>query len=257
MEAENLIRIGNDSIFYKTIKVNGDENSGILIFLHDALGSTEQWRDFPALLAEKTGLDAIVYDRPGYGRSSPATSERTGKYLRQEAERVLPAFLEKLGIEKPFLFGHSDGGTIALLYAARHPARAIICEAAHVLVEEETIAGIRHAGEQKDVLVEKLAKYHGAKNAARLFDEWQRVWLSDDFRQWNVEAELGKIECPALLFQGLGDEYATTGHLARIAEGIGQKARPVLLENCGHLPHHDAPEEVIEQTAEFLEDVNG
>jgi pimeloyl-ACP methyl ester carboxylesterase len=250
MEKEDLIEIKNSLLYYREIKT--DKNPAVLVFLHDALGSTAQWKDFPRLLSQKTGLNAIVFDRRGYGRSAAVSNARTKNYLHEEAQKILPVFLKKLKIEKPILFGHSDGGTVALLYASKFEPLAIICEAAHVLVEKETIKGINKALEHRDLLIKKLKKYHGEK-AELLFDEWHKTWLAVDFQDWNIEADLKNIKCPALILQGANDEYATREHLARIEKGIGGSALSVLIKNCGHIPHLEAREEVLEKTAEFIQ----
>ena len=252
MEIEDHMKVEDVLLYYKKIQVDDHEDSETLIFLHDALGSTAQWKDFPRLLSLKTGLNAIVFDRQGYGKSGPASNVRTKDYLSQEAEVVLPAFLKKLEIEKPVLFGHSDGGSIALLYASVFKPLAIVCEAAHVLVEEETTRGIRKAFSQRAFLIEKLIKYHGDK-AEILFDSWQNIWLDADFQNWNIEEDLKKIDCPALILQGQNDEYATKEHLDKIKKGIGDNAQSVLIKDCGHIPHLEAQEEVLEKTTKFLQ----
>lgn len=254
MDIEDLIEIENVLLYYKEITVNNRGDSGTLVFLHDALGSAAQWKDFPKLLSQETGLNAIVFDRQGYGKSESVSKERTKHYLHQEAKELLPAFLKRLEIENPILFGHSDGGTIALLYAAAFEPLAIVCEAAHILVEEETFRGIRKAQEQEEFFVQKLRKYHGDK-AKTLFDAWQTTWLDPDFRDWNIEKDLNTIDCPALILQGENDEYATRGHLRIIEKGIGGNARSVLIQDCGHIPHLEAKEEVLRITSEFIRDV--
>jgi pimeloyl-ACP methyl ester carboxylesterase len=254
MEKEDFIEIEGVLFYYKEIKVVNNNDSPVLVFLHDALGSTEQWKDFPRLLSNKTGLNALVFDRQGYGRSASFSKARAKNYLHEEARKVLPAFLQKLKIEKSILVGHSDGGSIALLYASEFEPLAIACEAAHVLVEKETIEGINKALEQKYLLVQKLKKYHGDK-AGMLFDLWHKTWLASDFQDWNVEEDLKKINCPALIIQGENDEYATQKHLEKIEKGIGENARSVLIKNCGHIPHLESQEEVLVKMAEFIRTV--
>jgi pimeloyl-ACP methyl ester carboxylesterase len=199
-------------------------------------------------------LDAVVYDRIGYGKSAANLETRTHGYLHDEANRMLPAFLDKLKIRKPILFGHSDGGTIALLYASAYETHALICEAGHILVEEETVRGIRKAGELRDGLVGKLTKYHGGK-AEILFDSWQGTWLDPDFQNWSIEEVLNTINCPALIMQGENDEYATRNHMERIRKGIGDSAQSLLIKNCGHIPHLEAQVEVLEESAKFIRSV--
>jgi pimeloyl-ACP methyl ester carboxylesterase len=254
MENEGFIEIKGKLLFYQWIPNRKTNNLPVLVFLHDALGSTAQWKDFPELLSKKTGLNTIVFDRQGYGKSASVSKKRGKNYLHEEAQGMLPAFLKKLKIERPILFGHSDGGTIALLYASRFHPLAIVCEAAHVLVEPETVNGIKKALAQKDLLIAKLKKYHGDQSQT-LFEAWSQTWLAPDFADWNIEAQLQTINCPALIIQGEKDEYATLDQLEKIKKGIGEKARSVLIKDCGHIPHLEAQEEVLETTAKFIRNI--
>ena len=151
------------------------------MFLHEGLGSVSQWRDFPDMLCGRLRLDGLAYDRPGHGRSAEAEQARTSRYLHREAYDVLPVVLDEAAATQPILLGHSDGGTIALLFAARYPRRcaAVITEAAHVFVEEPTLAGIRAVALAwgRTDLRERLARHHGDKTEA-LFRAWADTWLS-------------------------------------------------------------------------------
>lgn len=227
-----------------------------LVFLHDSLGCVTLWRDFPARLAAATGCPALVYDRRGYGRSSPfAPTPRTPAYLAQEAP-VLRQLLAACGIGRAILFGHSDGGSIALLAAAEYPAlvAGVITEGAHVFVEDLTLDGIRAAQEQYRTtrLPEKLARYHGARTEA-VFRAWADTWLMPEFRSWNIEAALPRIQCPVLVLQGSADEYGTPAQVEAIAGQVGGPARGVLLPRVGHSPHKEAPEETLRLAADFVQ----
>lgn len=227
-----------------------------LVFLHEGLGSIAQWKDFPARLCLACGLPGLVYERWGFGESEPLTEPRAANYLQYEAHESLPAVLAACGVrERPIFIGHSDGGTIALLFAAIYPKRplAIITEAAHVYVEEVTLAGIRivkHLYETTD-LPRRLARFHGA-NTDAMFRGWCDTWLGPDFRDWNMTAELKKITCPALLIQGENDEYATPSHLATIAAGIAGPVETLLLPECAHVPHHQARERTLVAMEGFI-----
>lgn len=216
-----------------------------IALLHDSLGSVALWRDLPARLAEATGLAVLAYDRRGHGGSDPLGSgARTPAYLHDQAD-VLERVLATAGVEDAILFGHSDGGSIALLAAARHPRRirAVAVEAAHVFVEERTLAGIREAREavEQGDLLARLARHHGDK-ARRLTEVWIDTWLSPGFRAWNVEAELGRIRCPVLVIQGSEDEYGTEAQVHAIARGVGGPSREAILPGLRHTPHReDAP----------------
>jgi pimeloyl-ACP methyl ester carboxylesterase len=226
-----------------------------LVFLHEGLGSAGQWRGFPSLLAARTGLPALVFDRWGYGHSDPFTLPRPMTYLHEEAQASLPAVLDACGIDRPILVGHSDGGSIALICAASMPERvqAVITEAAHVFVEDVTLDGIREAvrtyGETD--LAKRLARYHGDKTDL-VFHGWADTWLSREFRDWNIEEFLPRVRCPALIIQGIADPYGTPGQVEAIRRKISGPATALLL-NCGHSPHAEAQEEVLEAMARFIE----
>ena len=227
----------------------------VMVFLHEGLGSIPQWRDFPAQLCQTTGLRGLLYERWGFGGSDPLEGSRTPAYLHQEAQQSLPQVLEQCGIHRPILVGHSDGGTIALLYAAAYPQRvtAIVTEAAHVFVEELTLAGIREAVQayEATALADKLARYHGS-NTDSMFRGWSDTWLSPAFRDWNIVAQLPRIVCPSLILQGEDDQYGTPAQVAAIVEAIGQPARGVLIPGCAHVPHHQARERVLEEMVDFI-----
>lgn len=225
-----------------------------LVFLHDSLGCIELWRDFPEKLAERTQTNLLVYDRQGYGKSCGFSSpHRPIDYLEQEAN-VLQALLQHHQITQAVLFGHSDGGSIALIAAALYPENIVglITEGAHVLVEDITLDGIRAAVQayQTTDLKKRLEKYHQA-NTESLFYAWTDTWTAEAFRRWNIEHFLPKIKCPALVLQGAQDEFGTLDQVARILEGIRQ-AQAAIIPDCGHSPHKEKPQETLAQTAAFV-----
>ena len=233
----------------------GAAGKPVLVFLHDSLGCIRLWRDFPEKLAQATGCTALIYDRQGYGQSSPFESINRGPdYLEQEAD-VLERLLEKLQIPQAILFGHSDGGSIALIAASKYKSRvkAIITEGAHVFVEEITLAGIREAVEsyQTTNLPQKLQKYHGAKTEA-VFCAWTDTWLSASFRSWNIEYFLPSILCPALIIQGEKDEYGTLAQVKAVVQQAQGPVQQLILPDIGHTPHREAPEQVLEKSAHFI-----
>ena len=237
--------------------LNMEANGTTLVFLHEGLGSVGQWRDFPSLLSEKTGMPALVYDRWGYGNSEPFTLPRKKSYLHDEALVSLPAVLEKCGIGRPFLIGHSDGGSIALIYASKHPesVRAVITEAAHVFVEEVTLEGIREAvkGYTATDLGKRLARFHGDKTDL-VFHGWADTWLSAEFRDWNIEGYLPGVRCPVLVIQGIDDRYGTFAQVRAIERQVSGRAKPLLVP-CGHIPHAEAREKVLEEMARFIREL--
>lgn len=250
-----VIKAGGRSLAVQQLQPDGAREGPTLVFLHEGLGSIALWRDFPSRLCERLGLPGLVYDRWGHGQSEPLDRPRDLRYLHDEAELFLPAVLAATGVEEPVLIGHSDGGTIALLYAARFPERppAIVTEAAHVFVEDITVAGIQAAGRAYagTDLAARLARYHGDRTDS-LFRAWHDRWLSPEFRAWNIEAELAAIISPALVLQGEADQYGTRAQVDAIARGVSGPVETALLPGVGHTPHQEAAEEVLKLIAGFL-----
>jgi pimeloyl-ACP methyl ester carboxylesterase len=225
-----------------------------IVMLHEGLGSAAMWRDFPERLAAATGGRTLVYSRFGYGRSTPLTAPRNPDYMHEEARVWLPAILERLEIENPVLFGHSDGASIALIHAARPQSNlaAVIALAPHVKVEDVTVASIgeaRTAYECTD-LRERLRRYHSDVDSA--FWGWNRIWLDPAFRSWNIEALLPSIRCPVLAMQGDQDEYGTLQQIASIGRVIDD-ATILPIPDCRHSPHRDQERTVLDATRAFLD----
>lgn len=226
-----------------------------LVLLHEGLGSIAMWRDIPARLATKLRLRTVVYDRWGYGGSDRLEGTRGKGYLHDEAEVFLPGLLDALGIGETALVGHSDGGTIALLFAAAFPervrAQAVI--AAHVFVEDAALAGIREAvaAYREGGLARRLARHHGDKTDS-VFRAWADTWLAPWFRDWNIEDRLPRIKAPTLVVQGAADPYGGEAQLEAIMRGLGGPKEALLLPGMGHVPHLEAPEQVGAAVAGFL-----
>ncbi|MGE0312349.1 MAG: alpha/beta fold hydrolase [Lautropia sp.] len=231
----------------------------LLLFLHEGLGSVAMWKDFPDRLCSAAGLRGLVWSRPGYGRSSPRVSGEAWApdFMHRQAHEVLPALLAALHVdparERPWLFGHSDGGTIALLYAARHPAcvAGLVVLAPHIMVEPVSIASIARARDAWTTgdLRARLARYHDDPVSA--FLGWNDAWLQPAFAGWSIETEIAPIRCPVLAVQGLDDEYGTLEQIRGIARRVPQ-SRLLELAACGHSPHRDRPDALIEATVGFL-----
>jgi pimeloyl-ACP methyl ester carboxylesterase len=245
------ISFKGQSIFTKFYVEKIDTNKPTIVFLHEALGSVAQWRDFPGKVVEITSFNAVAYDRLGHGLSDFMLQKRDFNYLQHEAWEVLPSVLEQLGIKNPILWGHSDGGSIALLHASRFSTQALITEAAHVLTEKITIEGIQKALTRKAFLIERLARFHRDKTAD-LFAAWSDTWLQDSFKNWNIEAILKDINCPSLIIQGENDEYGSIEQVHRIVKGVGQKAQKVIIPDCGHIPHKESTENVLNHFLNFI-----
>jgi len=226
-----------------------------IIFLHDSLGSIRQWRGFPAEMGARTSCNVLVYDRQGYGQSAPFWGPPRGlDYLEKEAG-ILGEVMEQCHIGEAILFGHSDGGSIALIAAAKYGERirGIITEGAHIFVEDETLAGIRAAVSMYKTtdLHARLARYHGEKSGA-VFRAWTETWTALFFRAWNIESFLPSIICPAFIIQGTADAYGTMAQVARTLSGIGSKASAWTPEGIGHSPHREAAAEVLLRSVQMI-----
>jgi pimeloyl-ACP methyl ester carboxylesterase len=227
-----------------------------IVMLHEGLGSIALWKDFPALVAQRTGCGVFVYSRYGHGGSDGLEEKRTVNYLHREAELVLPALLAEEGIQRPVLFGHSDGASIALIYAGKYPdsPRALILEAPHVFVEDlalKSIAAVKIAYETTD-LARKLGRYH--QHVDVTFRGWSDIWLDPHFRGWNIESSLDSIRCPVLVIQGEDDEYGTMHQIEKIRARI-PSAQILLLPHSGHSPHRDHQEATLNRVAEFIGEI--
>jgi pimeloyl-ACP methyl ester carboxylesterase len=228
------------------------------VFLHEGLGSVSTWRDFPARVAAATGCGALVYSRAGYGNSDPAELPRPVSFMHTEALVTLPEVLDSAGVRDAILFGHSDGGSIALIYAggvrdAR--LRGLVLEAPHVFVEDVSVESIRRAAEEyeRGSLKQALARHHG-RNVECAFRGWNRVWLEPSFRSWNIEEYLPRVIVPVLVIQGEQDEYGTLLQVRAIEEGCQGPVRSLVLTGCGHSPHRDQPERVLEAVTSLVRD---
>ncbi len=232
----------------------------LLVFLHEGLGSVAMWKDFPQRMCEASGCRGLVYSRPGYGRSTPRAPEEVWDmdFMHRQAHEVLPALLTALGIdaqmEPPWLFGHSDGGSIALLYAARFPQRlaGAIVVAPHIMVEDLSVQSIALARSSylETNLRTRLATYHDDPDSA--FWGWNRIWLRPEFRHWSIEKEIESIRCPLLALQGVYDEYGTMKQIQGIARAVPQ-AELLELPDCGHSPQRDQPERLIAAVSHFMQ----
>ncbi len=234
------------------------DNRPGLVFLHEGLGSIGQWRDFPEKICAQTGCPALVYERWGYGGSDPLTQPRRPDYLHDEALLSLPEVLNQCAIDKPILIGHSDGGSIAIIYAGTYPQKVagVITEAAHVFVEDVTVEGIKRAVEvyESTDLKERLAKFHGS-NTDLMFRGWADIWLSPEFRNWNIEEYLPHITCPFLAIQGKDDEYGTSAQVEAIVGKVKGSARASMIDNCGHIPHIQAMDAVLSEMVNFISEM--
>jgi pimeloyl-ACP methyl ester carboxylesterase len=233
-----------------------------LVFLHEGLGSISHWRNFPEHVADTTGCSVTVYSRYGSGKSDLLGEERPVSYMHDEALHALPDLLKQLDIEKPILVGHSDGASIALIFAGA-PAGVhdgvlgLVLLAPHVFVEDLSVASIAEAKTSFETtnLPERLARHH--RNAASTFWGWNNIWLRPDFRAWNIEEYLPRITCPILAIQGLDDQYGTIAQVQAIAQQSGGPVEILPLAECRHSPQRDQPEAVLAAIAGFVKRTRG
>ncbi|MBS0215673.1 MAG: alpha/beta fold hydrolase [Proteobacteria bacterium] len=226
-----------------------------ILLLHDSLGSAALWRDFPDALVQATGRQVYAYDRFGFGESSARHQRPSIRFIEEEATQVFPALMDALSLQRCVSFGHSVGGAMALTIAAKHPGRceAVVSLSAQASVEQRTLDGIRAAQARfaQPGQLDRLARWHGDK-AAWVLDAWAGVWLSPGFRDWSLIPTLAEIHCPALVIHGDGDEYGSVEFPRSIAANVPGPVRLEILEGCGHLPHRERREEVLEIVAAFL-----
>lgn len=253
----NKIKIQDYSIQFSSIRVEDPKSENVvLVFLHEALGSIGQWKSFPERLCETLHLNGIIYERRGHGGSDHLKGKRTEKYLHQYAYEELPAFLtEVLSHDKKIiLVGHSDGGTIALLFTAKFLKKVLACitMAAHVINEIETIEGIHPAiSAYENGKLEGLKKYHDQKTND-LFYAWANTWLAPTFTNWDITEDIKEIQVPVLAIQGEKDQYGTIKQMELIKKSVSSSVKTVLIPNCGHHPHLEKTNTVIKLIDDWL-----
>lgn len=237
----------------------GRSDAPLLVFLHEGLGSASMWKDWPRQVCDAAGCRGLVYSRYGYGQSTarPPQEKWPVDFMHHEAREVLPALLAALGVDatadKPVLFGHSDGGSIALLYAAMHPdaVAGIVVAAPHIFVEDISVSNIEQARRAylETDLRARLSRHH--KDVDSAFWGWNDIWLKPEFRHWNIEEYLPRIACPVLAIQGEDDEYGTLEQVRGIRRRAPQ-AELLEIPDCGHSPHKDQSATVIQAVASFV-----
>jgi pimeloyl-ACP methyl ester carboxylesterase len=228
----------------------------LLIFLHEGLGSIAQWKDFPTLLCHKTNCPALLFDRYGHGKSEKLKTKRDMNFMHEQAQIFLPELFQNLHLQdhQKILIGHSDGGSIAIIYAGSFSENilGVITIAAHIFLEEISLLGIQEAVKvfEDGKLHDLLFKYHNDKTRS-MFYAWAHTWLKPEFRQWNIEEFLGKIKILFLALQGDKDQYGSYAQLEGIKKHV-EKAQIELINNCGHIPHLQQKEVVLEIMRNFI-----
>ena len=233
--------------------VPNDGDRPTVVLLHEGLGSAVQWKDFPRRLSDQLDSHVVAYSRAGYGRSGAADWPWHAGFMHDEAGQ-LTELIDRLDLpQPPVLVGHSDGGSIALITAAqgRIELAGLVVMAPHVFVEDVTVASIEALGPMwsDPGFRRRFSFYH--RHGQALFEAWRRVWLSPEFRDWDIRPQLSHIDVPILAIQGEQDEYGTMAQIEDIARQAPQ-TRLLKLPECGHAPHRDQPEQVIEAIDDFV-----
>jgi len=254
--SETYLNLGTHQLFVKQIKhLSQNSERPVFVFLHDSWGCTEMWSDFPEKLVEISGLDVLIYDRRGYGKSSPfAITKRTNRYLHDEADELI-RILDILNIKKTVLYGHSDGATIALIAAALYPeyVGGLLVEGAHSFVEKTCQNEVRKSRDlaKNNGLLKKLEKYHGNKTT-ELFRLWHETWLSDEFSLWTIVPLLKDIQVPVFGFQGEHDEFGTIEQLNILKKEIPSEVIVAEIPNAGHTPRKEAESESLKWIKKYF-----
>ena len=255
MTEDNYIQLDDFNLYTRQIKATNNSSLPVLIFLHDSWGCIEMWDDFPEKIANRSGLNALMYDRRGYGKSSAfAVKQRTEYYLHEEADELIRV-MDYFKIPKALLYGHSDGATISLIAAAKYPDRfcGLILEGAHSFIEDSGKAAVLESRERAktNTLLKSLKRYHGDKTE-ELFRLWHETWLSDFFAHWTIVPLLKNIKCPVLSFQGVNDPFGTVEQLNVLKKEIKAPVTITEIQNSAHTPRSENEPDSMKCIREFL-----
>lgn len=253
-----FLPIGPHHLEYRMLGPHPDR-APTLVMLHEGLGCVGLWGDFPAKLQKATGCGVFVYSRGGYGQSSPVELPRPLTYMQNEARDVLPPLLEAIGFRRGLLLGHSDGASIAAVYAGTHQDHRVgglVLIAPHFFTEDMGIAAIEEAKKAYETgdLRPRLARWH--KDVDNAFYGWNGAWLDPDFRKWDITEYLGYIRVPMLIVQGEHDQYGTVKQIEEAQRDCYCPVEVALLPNARHSPQRDAPEATLAAISNFFADVS-
>jgi pimeloyl-ACP methyl ester carboxylesterase len=248
-----FLSIGGSDLEYRMIGPS-PADAPTIVMLHEGLGCAALWGDFPERLQAATGTGVLVYSRAGYGASTPAKLPRPLDYMHIEALEVLPKLLDRIGFERGLLLGHSDGASIAAIYAggvADHRVRGVAMIAPHFIVEDisvTSIAGIKQAYETSG-LKAKLARWH--RDVDNAFYGWNGAWLDPKFRNWDISEYLAYIRVPVAILQGADDQYGTIRQIEIAQQECYCPVDATIIPGAGHQPHREAPEATLHAISEF------
>jgi pimeloyl-ACP methyl ester carboxylesterase len=254
LKPSGFLTIGSSEIEYRMVGPLPDA-APTLVLLHEGLGSANLWGDFLDKLAAATGAGVFAYSRAGYGASSPVTLPRPLDYMQREALDVLPQVLAAIGFRRGLLIGHSDGASIATIYAGGvqdHRIRGLGLIAPHFIVEDisvSSIARIKHEYEQTD-LRSKLARWHS--NVDNAFYGWNGAWLDPAFRAWDISEALAYVRVPIEIVQGADDHYGTLRQIQVAEEECYCPVDVEIISGAAHAPHREAPEATLKAISDFV-----
>jgi len=256
---DEFVELSGIRLFTRKLIPEGqwENKKPVVIFLHEGLGSVNQWKDFPEKFIRACNLPVLLYDRMGYGKSSPREEKRGLDYIHRE-ERLLSLLILRLSLKKYYLLGHSEGGSLALIHAANHPVGLlkVITLSANTEHEPRIIPGIESVREQYEKpnskLKQALQKYHGTRCDA-VFYAWCDTWTATSFQIWNIKVELSRIKVPVLAFHGRNDQYTSLQQIENIRQLVPAKKEIHILDQCSHHPHFDHTEEVLAVILNFNE----
>lgn len=257
LHRDTRVSLAGIELFFREILPDKQHDlSPVIVFLHEGLGSVDQWKDFPEKLVKATGFPAVIYDRQGYGKSSPLTEKRSLDYIHKE-EQLLQRFLDALKLKSYFLIGHSEGGSLGLIHASKHPKGLlkVVTLAANSFNEPKITPSIKDVmkiyEEPGSKLKSGLSKYHGEKTDD-IFYAWSKTWTAPFFQQWNIFEELARIEIPVQAFHGENDQYTSLQQIENIKKMVTAPKEIYILNDCSHHPHFDHQAEVVEKITAFL-----
>jgi pimeloyl-ACP methyl ester carboxylesterase len=253
--SQQFIAVAGGQVYVRTWTPGEGAREPPIVLLHDSLGCVAMWRQFPALLAARLGRQVIAYDRLGFGRSSARPELPSLRFIAEEAEIFLPAITAALGIIQAIPFGHSVGGCMAIVWAGLlgEKCPALVSESAQAFVEERTGKGVQRAKEEflQPAMMSRLEVYHGTK-ASWVLRAWTEIWLSPEFDSWSLEKDLPKVRCPLLAIHGDRDEYGSVRFPEMICELSGGPAQKLIIPDCGHVPHREKSDVVLDAVGGFL-----
>lgn len=248
-----MLDLGDQQLEYRWVGPRPNA-APTLVLLHEGLGCVGLWGDFPERLATATGLGVFLYSRAGYGASSTIALPRPINYMDPEAKAVLPRVLQAIGFQRGLLIGHSDGASIATIYAGStedHRISGLVLIAPHFFAEEMGLAAIAQAkvAFESGDLRQRLARWHQNVDAA--FRGWNGAWLDPGFRAWDITDALAYIRVPVAIIQGVDDQYGTQRQIAVAEEQCYCPVEVTLLDGVQHAPQRESPDRVAQVIAEF------